>query len=187
MTCRNVLVAAAALAFAAPVHARNDTFMQPMADAMHRSRAHEMSDDKGEAAARDGRLFECHAGGVRSYVWLRAQVSRVVPSARPLPPATGFAAIDDADAVPLSEEGKARYRHFLTLPMPRAFVVMADGHWYMTWKSGEAMTTAFDDCARAGKRCWLYAVDDRVVWTPDLAHRIGSSAQLPGRRAGGGE
>lgn len=265
MSCRNLLLAAAAaLAFAAPAHARNDTFMQPMAEALHKNRAHEivgdmtvsfgaetalpagspdlaradllvegigaaggddprkhhdetdetrcihafedalaklvvaahdaggaalvgvMSDYKGEAAIKDGRLYECHAGGVRSYVWLRAQVSRVVASARPLPPATGFAAIDNADAVPLSEEGKARYRHFLTLPMPRAFVVMEDGHWYMTWKSAEAMSKALDYCARAGKRCWLYAVNDRVVWTPDVARRIGSSAQLPGGPASTG-
>jgi hypothetical protein len=124
---------------------------------------------------------------VRSFVWLRGQVSRAVPSTRPLPPASGFAAIDNADAVPISDEGKERYRHFLTLPMPRAFVVMEDGHWYMTWKNDEAMTRALDYCARAGKRCWLYAVNDRVVWTPDVAHRIGTSAQLPGGPAGGGE
>lgn len=255
---RAALATLAALALAAPAQARNDTFMQPMADAMHKNRAHEIvgdvsvrfgvdtglpagspdlaradvlvegigaaggddprrhhdetdeqrcvlafedalaklvvaahdaggaslvgvvSDYKGEAPVKDGRLFECHAGGVRSYVWLRAQVSRVVASARPLPAPSGFAALDDAEAVPLSEEGKARYRHFLTLPMPRAFVVMEDGHWYMSWKNPEAMSKALDYCARAGKRCWLYAVNDRVVWNADPARRIGASAQLQG-------
>lgn len=261
-------VAAAFLIAAGSALARNDSFMQPVADVMHRHRAHEIvgdlavrfgaetalpagspdlakadvlvegiasaggedprrhenqtdeqrcvhafedalaklvaaahqaggaalvgvvSDYKGGSAIDDGKLFECHAGGVRSYVWLRAQVSRVAASARALPPASGFAAIDNADAVPISDEGKERYRHFLTLPMPRAFVVMENGHWYMTWNSPEAMSKALDYCARAGKRCWLYAVNDRVVWTADLAHRIGSSAQLsgdPAAPAGSGE
>ena len=30
------------------------------------------------------------------------------------------------------------------------------------------------------KRCWLYAADDRVVWSADVGKRIGSAAQLGG-------
>jgi hypothetical protein len=252
------IAAALALAAAAPAHARNDTFMLPVSDAIHKTRTREIvgdlplrfgaataparkshdilqadvvvegigstggddprqhhlgevgdnqrcilafedalaklvvaardanagaivgivSDYKGEAAIPDGNLFECHAGGVRSYVWLHAQLVRSTPSARELPPASGFADLADADAVPLGDEGKERYRHFLTLPSPRAFVVFEDGHWYMTWKDPEATSKALDHCARVGKRCWLYAADDRVVWTADAARRIGSSAQL---------
>jgi len=257
---RLALAAACALAGMSPAQARNDTFMQPVAEAMHKNRAHAVvsglsvrfgadsalpadspdvlradvlvegigstggddprqahfapytdeqrcthafddalaklvvaarqaggrvllgvvSDYKGTAAIRDGRLYECHAGGVNSYVWLRAQVARSVPSARPLPPDSGFAALDNADALPLSDAGKERYRHFLTLPMPRAFVVMEDGQWYMTWNSAEAMTKALDHCARIGKRCWLYAANDRVVWNADVDKRIGASSQLGG-------
>ena len=40
------------------------------------------------------------------------------------------------------------------------------------------MTNALDSCARDGKVCWLYAVDDRVVWQADVDKRIGRSAQL---------
>ena len=141
-----------------------------------------VSDYKG-ALIDDARTFECHAGTARSFVWLRAQVARTVAVAAPavvLPPATGFASLTDADAVPLSEAGKDRYRHFLTLPTPRAFVVMEDGHWYMTWKDPEAMSKALNYCARVGKRCWLYAADDHVVWDADVAKRIGTSAQLKG-------
>ena len=135
----------------------------------------------------DARTFECRAGAVRSYVSLRAQISRAIPLSRPLPSASGFADIANADAVPLSDEGKERYRHFLTLPQPRAFVVFEDGHWYMTWHNGEAMTKALDYCARVGKRCWLYAADDRVVWDADPAKRIGASAQLKGSATSTGE
>ncbi len=258
---RFLLALAGALVLAAPAYARNETFIQPMADALHKHRAREIvgdiavslgadtalpadspnllnsgvlvegigsatgddprkhadpsdeqrcvrafedalgklvaaarqaggaalvgvvSDYKGESATKDGVQYECHAGSAKSHVWLRAQVARVAVSARPLPPASGFAALDNVEAVPLSDEGKGRYRHFLTLQMPRAFVVMEDGHWHMNWNDAEAMSKALDYCARAGKRCWLYAVNDRVVWTPDVEHRIGSAAQLPGRPA----
>ena len=126
----------------------------------------------------DAHTFECRAGSVRSYVALRAQIARAVPASGPTPPASGFARLEDANALPLSEAGKDRYRHFLTLPSPRAFVVFEDGHWHMNWKDPEAMTKALDYCARVGKRCWLYAVDDHVVWDADVAKRIGSVAQL---------
>jgi hypothetical protein len=45
------------------------------------------------------------------------------------------------------------------------------------------MTKALDDCARIGRRCWLYAVDDNVVWSADESRRIGSTAQLRGQVA----
>jgi hypothetical protein len=42
-----------------------------------------VSDYKGEShALGDGAQFECHAGSVRSYVWLRAQFVRGLPVAR---------------------------------------------------------------------------------------------------------
>ena len=81
-------------------------------------------------------------------------------------------------AVPISDAGRERYAHFLTLPKPRAFVVYEDGGWRFYSRDPEAMTKALDYCARQGRRCWLYAVDDRVVWSADVARRIGASAQL---------
>jgi hypothetical protein len=143
---------------------------------------------KGSAVIEDGQTFECHAGIAWSHVFLRAQLVKSLPASRSSalpasgfgawPPASGFAALEDADAIPLSEKGKERYRHFLTLPAPRAFVVFEDGRWFMTAHDPEAMSKSLDYCARVGKRCWLYAVDDRVVWSADVAKRISSSAQL---------
>ncbi|MBW8779322.1 MAG: hypothetical protein JF585_08895 [Burkholderiales bacterium] len=141
------------------------------------------SDYKNAAPIPDGRTVECHAGGVRSFVWLRAQLVRSLAPARPLPAGTSFAPLGDVDAVPISDAGKERYRHFLTLPSPRAFVIYEDGNWRFYWKDPEAVTKALDHCARQGKRCWLYAADDRVVWSPDVDKRIGSSAQLGGAAA----
>ena len=79
------------------------------------------------------------------------------------------------------DEGKARYRHYLTLPSPKAFVVYESGGWRFFWNDPDAMTKALDRCAKEGKPCWLYAVDDRVVWSADAGKRIGSSAQLRGQ------
>ena len=138
-----------------------------------------VSNFKGERVD-DPRDYVCHAGSVKSYVTLSGRLARsyAVASSRRLPPATDFAALDDVKAVPLSDAGRERYAHFLTLPKPRAFVVYEDGGWRFYDKDPEAMTKALDYCARQGRRCWLYAADDRVVWSADVAQRIGSSSQL---------
>jgi len=141
----------------------------------------------------DPNNVECHAGSFKAHVVLKANFVRLdaaqvaapisaaplnLVHARVVPAASGFADIDDVGAVPISAEGQARYRHYLTLPSPKAFVVLENGGWRMVWKDAEAMTKALDFCARQGKACWLYAVDDRVVWTADRAARIGQSRQL---------
>jgi dienelactone hydrolase len=92
-----------------------------------------------------------------------------------VPAATDFAAIGDVDAVPLGEKGRARYRHYLGLNSPKAFVITARGGWYLSSDNTEAMRTTFDLCTKASVRCWLYAVDDRVVWSPDAAARTDST------------
>jgi hypothetical protein len=149
--------------------------------------------------------FECHAGETKALVdlkgtaarWsaaaaakpIQASVAKVAarsggeegggePHRRRVPAASGFSGITDADAVPISDEGKARYRHFLTLQSPKAFVVYQNGGWRFFWNDPEAMTKALDRCERDGRVCWLYAVDDRVVWSADVAKRIGKSSQL---------
>jgi len=144
---------------------------------------------KGSTVIEDGKTFECHAGVARSHVFLRAQLVKSAPPllTAGLPPASGFAALENADAVPVSDEGKDRYRHFLTLPSPRAFVVFEDGSWWMTSKDPEAATKALDHCARVGKRCWLYAADDRVLWSADVAKRISSSSQWRAATGAGAE
>ncbi len=91
------------------------------------------------------------------------------------PPASGFAAADDLAAVPLNDAGKARYAHFRTLPSPKAFAVTEKGGWYFNAGEPEAMATTFQLCAKAKSKCWLYAVDDQVVWQPDVAARAGEA------------
>ena len=141
-----------------------------------------VSDYKGQLHD-DAANYECHAGSFRSFVSLRVQLARSLPHTLPVPAKSGFAEATNLDAVPLSAAGKDRYAHFLALPRPRAFAVVEDGSWRFWADDPDAMTKALDDCARVGKRCWLYAVDDRVVWDADVGRRIGSSAQLRSRPA----
>ncbi len=164
------------------LHAFEDALSQLVAQARRAGAAAVVgivSDFKGEVFD-DPRSYDCHAGAAKAYVTLRGQLARSFASAsvQALPPASDFAALDDVKAVPISEAGRERYAHFLTLPKPRAFVVYEDGNWRFFFKDPEAMRKALDFCARQGRRCWLYAADDRVVWSADPGRRIGSSAQL---------
>lgn len=141
-----------------------------------------VSDFKGDVFD-DPRSFDCHAGATKSYVTLRARFAHSRPHTLPLPAKSGYAELTNIDAVPSTPAGKDRYAHFLTLPKPRAFVFLDDGTWRFWADDPDAMTKALDDCARIGRRCWLYAVDDNVVWSADERQRIGSVAQLRGQVA----
>ena len=97
--------------------------------------------------------------------------------ATPQPPriASGFAAIDDIDAVPyLSDRGRAEHRAFLGWPTPKAFAISNTGYFWAT--SGlrpkdptlptDPTERALQGCERAAKvPCKLYAVNGSVVWT----------------------
>ena len=107
---------------------------------------------------------------------------RKLEHAHPVPPDTGFAAITDVDAVPLRAAGKDRYQHYLTLQGPKAFTVTETGSWRIWSKSDDVMARALDFCEQQGNGCWLYAVDDRVVWNADPAKRLSRFEQLAKRR-----
>ena len=61
---------------------------------------------------------------------------------------------------------------------PKAFVVYETGRWRLWNNNPDAMTRLLDTCSREGRRCWLYAVDNNVVWRQDVGQRIGRSDQL---------
>jgi hypothetical protein len=125
-----------------------------------------------------------------SVVWGRdsgaaVAVSTPAPSgrghARTVPPASAYADSRNAEAVPVLPEGKQRYAEYLNLPAPKAYVVYEDGGWRFASASPTVMTTLLDGCAREGRKCWLYAVDNQVVWQENLQQRISRSDQLGGR------
>lgn len=96
---------------------------------------------------------------------------------QPRPIATGFAAIDDIDAIPfLSDRGRNDYAQWLKLPTPRAFAIANNGYYWHT--SGvkpkdetlppDPVERALLMCEKAAKRpCKLYAVNRAVVWSKD--------------------
>jgi hypothetical protein len=112
-----------------------------------------------------------------------AAAERAVAAAGPatsfyrLPADSHFADINDPSPVPVREKSRERYLQFLALPMPRAFAIAADGSAAHA-SGGGAMADVLNTCEREGKTCWLYAVDDRVVWQSDPRQRIGRVSQL---------
>lgn len=100
-----------------------------------------------------------------------------------LPPASGFAGIDDAAAVPLSAKGRARFQHYRTLEPPKAFVITEKKGWFIAAGDAQAMQTSLDLCGK--QKCWLYAVDDRVVWQADVTARLdqaGLRRKMPSKK-----
>ncbi|HSD39304.1 MAG TPA: hypothetical protein VLC92_17480 [Rhodocyclaceae bacterium] len=94
------------------------------------------------------------------------------------PNASGFADVKDLAAVPLPQDQLTTYRAFLEKPAPRAFLVTREG-FGRYWLGAAAMEDALSYCERLGEACWLYAVDDDVVWQQDVTKRISRRAQLP--------
>ncbi|WOB09091.1 hypothetical protein [Piscinibacter gummiphilus] len=92
--------------------------------------------------------------------------------AKPVPAASGFAAATEVKAVPVSEAGKARYQHYLSLPAPKAFAIAEDGLWRIVANDAKAVPRVLEACVSRGYACSLYAVDDQVVWHEDAAKRV---------------
>jgi dienelactone hydrolase len=101
-----------------------------------------------------------------------AHDERLYGHRRAPPPASGFARGDDVGAVPLDEKGRERYQHYLGLAAPKAFAISAKGRPYYASDDALAMARLADICRNAKVKCWLYAVDERVVWSADAAARI---------------
>lgn len=89
--------------------------------------------------------------------------------------ASGYAAIDDVDAVPyLSQNGREGYGRFLERPTPRAFALAPNGAWGYadgfrpsdTSLPTDPIERALRVCAKRSTECRLYAVNRAVVWTP---------------------
>ena len=96
------------------------------------------------------------------------------PATRVAMPASGFAALDDANALPgISDACRARYTAWLGWAEPRAFVIGPGGHCGFTsgtrapqaGGAADPVVRALDACRRsAGAECKVYAIDRVVVW-----------------------
>lgn len=97
------------------------------------------------------------------------------PVTQPAMLATGFANINDVDAIPfINNRGRAEYLDWLTKPMPRAFVISDKGLWWGTWSltplnpedPKDPTERAMQRCAKVNNApCKLYAVNGSVVYS----------------------
>ena len=81
------------------------------------------------------------------------------------PPTSGFADVNDRDKVPYGAGHSRLYERFLSMPLPRAIAVGADGALGIAsgdWVMGRALGFCQQ---KRGAPCKLYAVDSDVVWT----------------------
>ncbi len=94
-----------------------------------------------------------------------AQLGFDRPAMVKAPPPSTFAALNAADAVPVSPSGKAAYAKFLEMAAPRAFAISGKGGFGYA-RGDYAVGRALGNCQRYGNPCTLYAVDSDVVWNP---------------------
>jgi dienelactone hydrolase len=104
---------------------------------------------------------------------------RYVIETTPRPPKTGYAMLEDANAVPyLDERRRDLYRQFLSMPYPRAFSIAPTGNVGWAFQGHDPLSISLGNCERIAKMpCAIYAVDDDVVWQSDR----GASNDLPQR------
>jgi serine protease Do len=122
-------------------------------------------------------LPQRHAAAAAAAASAAANPSAAAPARKFEPPADGsFAHVEDVDRLPYANDRmRQAYRAFLARPLPRAFVISEGGTWQMA--SGTQLPTpvgpsspadnAQRECMRARTgRCFVYAVDNRVVYQP---------------------
>jgi len=105
-----------------------------------------------------------------------ANTSAAVPAAHLFvaPAKTGFAKIEDPLAMPLVDrQGREKYvERYLILKAPKAFAIGPGGEWSYLANDPRSMKTVLERCNGYRKGgCWLYAVDENVVWSDDPAQR----------------
>lgn len=111
-----------------------------------------------------------------------------VAAAQPSMRASGFANINDVDAIPfINDRGREAYREWLTKPTPRAFVISDTGRLSSTWginpqnveEPKDPAERALQRCAKANNApCKMYAVNGSVVYLKD-APALGNPSVAP--------
>ncbi|KAF1058294.1 S1 family peptidase [Burkholderia gladioli] len=92
---------------------------------------------------------------------------------------SGYAALGDADALPVPAAQKApvvlAYKQFLLLAAPRVFVFTSDGK-FGSFSSSAEFARFKDDCRKSNVSFRLYAVDNAVVWQAPASASTPASA-----------
>lgn len=81
------------------------------------------------------------------------------------PPPSGYAAIDDIEAVPhLPVANRDAYREFLKRPYPRVFVIAPGRFATESFGGFDPLAQVLDQCRAQDEGCKVYAVNGDVVW-----------------------
>lgn len=88
-----------------------------------------------------------------------------------IPPPSGFARIEEGTRVPIRGELRQSYTNYMEKSAPKAFVI-GDKSGAFTEFGPDSIRQAFERCFRTNWSCWLYAVDDRVLWTTRISNRL---------------
>ncbi len=84
----------------------------------------------------------------------------------PVPPKTTFAALNDETKIPfVRDTGRAGYKKYLTVALPRAFAISPSGAWGWFSEGEDPLKRALEICSNFAKvACRLYSVDEDIVW-----------------------
>jgi serine protease Do len=94
----------------------------------------------------------------------------------PPPPLPADPTVADSSRLPFAtDKMREQYKAFLGCPLPRAFAISEGGRWWYSWSTkpadpaapAEPGERALRACEKTNSgRCFLYAVDDRIVYRP---------------------
>lgn len=115
---------------------------------------------------------------------LLALRQRVRQHADAIPKASGYAAIEDIDTLALTASANAvsGYQRYLRGRAPKAFVFSPRNVWASVDDSEDAIARALAICRSYDpSSCYLYAVDDQVVYTPLPAEQVSIDVVLEPR------
>ena len=91
----------------------------------------------------------------------------ILPDILPIrfPPASGYAAITDEKAVPFfNGQPPLFYQEYLALKPPKALIIASDGSGIISHGGFDPIGVGLNLCNSKPRRCFIYAVDDRVVF-----------------------
>ncbi len=129
------------------------------------------SDAHGMVGSRDGvRLWLPEVERFLKGIGMPTEVTVAIADT-PRPPSTGYASVENVDAVPfVSDKGRNGYRDYLGKTTPRAFAISVSGAWSWAEEGDDPASRALASCQKNSKLpCQLYSIDNDVVWRADTA------------------
>lgn len=96
-------------------------------------------------------------------------------------PQAGYAKIDEIERFPMNAKYRSNYEAYLANPKKTKMLVTGSkGGFYSTGNASlEQAHILFDRCLAQHPECWVYALNDEVVWSEDPTLRISRDKLKP--------